>query len=93
MEHAKSLFIQSKLYDKLNCFLFQHFLSYLNSLRVREYCTAFHNLFHYFDRNITLTSDTGQQDANQKNKVKEKAVCRRYAALNLAALHYRFGHK
>ena len=74
-------------------FYTQHFLSYLNSLRVREYCTAFHNLFHYFDRNITLTAETAQQESSQKLKTKEKAVCRRYAALNLAALHYRFGHR
>lgn len=70
-----------------------HFLSYLNSLRVKEYCTAFHNLFHYFDRNIPLTTDTGQQETSQKKQNKEKAVCRRYASLNLAALHFRFGHK
>ncbi|KAL3872067.1 hypothetical protein ACJMK2_040023 [Sinanodonta woodiana] len=64
-----------------------HFLSYLNSLRVKEYCTAVHNLYHYFDRNMSL------MDSNSTNKGREEDVCRRYAALNLALLHYRFGHK
>jgi len=71
-------------------FQFQHFLSYLNSLRVREYCTALHNLFHYFDRKTTFTLD---QQGQGQGKHKEAEVHRRYAALNLAALHYRFGHK
>ncbi|XP_048245886.1 anaphase-promoting complex subunit 5-like isoform X1 [Haliotis rufescens] len=66
-----------------------HFLSYLNSLRVKEYCTAVHNLYHYFDRNANLTGET----TGQANKNREEDVCRRYAALNLAALQYRFGHK
>ncbi|KAK3604055.1 hypothetical protein CHS0354_028688 [Potamilus streckersoni] len=64
-----------------------HFLSYLNSLRVKEYCTAVHNLYHYFDRNVNL------METNSTNKGKEEDTCRRYAALNLALLHYRFGHK
>jgi len=73
-----------------NLLIFQHFLSYLNSLRVKEYCTALHNLFHYFDRKTTATFSKGQ---GQGRPNKEEEVHRRYAALNLAALHYRFGHK
>ncbi|XP_076090764.1 anaphase-promoting complex subunit 5-like [Mytilus galloprovincialis] len=65
-----------------------HFLSYLNSLRVKEYCTALHNLYHYFDRNTNIGSD-----GSSGNKNREEAVSRRYAALNLASLHYRFGHR
>ncbi|KAK7480276.1 hypothetical protein BaRGS_00028444 [Batillaria attramentaria] len=65
-----------------------HFLSYLNSLRVKEYCTAVHNLHHYFDRNSHLTGET-----TGGNKKLEEEVSRRYAALNLAALHFQFGHK
>nr|KAG5694543.1 hypothetical protein BaRGS_032488 [Batillaria attramentaria] len=64
-----------------------HFLSYLNSLRVKEYCTAVHNLHHYFDRNSHLTGET-----TGGNKKLEEEVSRRYAALNLAALHFQFGH-
>ncbi|XP_052222567.1 anaphase-promoting complex subunit 5-like isoform X3 [Dreissena polymorpha] len=67
-----------------------HFLSYLNSLRVKEYCTAVHNLFHYFDRKTIFTLNKGQVQVKGQ---KEGEVHRRYAALNLAALHYRFGHK
>ncbi|KAL4219240.1 Anaphase-promoting complex subunit 5 [Mactra antiquata] len=69
-----------------------HFLSYMNCLRVKEYCTAVHNSFHYFDRK-TGFSVNSEPKANNQNKPKEEEVHRRYAALNLAALHYRFGHK
>ena len=72
--------------------LFQHFLSYLNSLRVKEYCTALNNLFHYFDRKTSFTVEQTPPQQGQ-NKHKDEEVHRRYAALNLAALHYRFGHK
>ncbi|KAK7099099.1 anaphase-promoting complex subunit 5-like [Littorina saxatilis] len=65
-----------------------HFLSYLNNLRVKEYCTAVHNLYHYFDRNAQLT---GEATGNSKRP--EDEISRRYAALNLAALHFNFNHK
>jgi len=68
--------------------VFQHFLSYLNNLRVKEYCTAVHNLYHYFDRNAQLTGE-----ATGSAKRPEDEISRRYAALNLAALHFNFGHK
>ena len=68
--------------------MFQHFLSYLNNLRVKEYCTAVHNLYHYFDRNAQLTGE-----ATGSAKRPEDEISRRYAALNLAALHFNFGHK
>lgn len=79
-------------YVYINSFLFQHFLSYLNCLRVKEYCTAVHNSFHYFDRKTGVSVDPDPNPPSQ-NKQKEEEVHRRYAALNLAALHYRFGHK
>ncbi|XP_076471090.1 anaphase-promoting complex subunit 5-like isoform X2 [Babylonia areolata] len=65
-----------------------HFLSYLNNLRMREYCTAVHNLYHYFDRTTQLT---GELTGNAKRT--EDEVSRRYAALNLAALHFNFKHE
>ncbi|CAH1785514.1 unnamed protein product [Owenia fusiformis] len=65
-----------------------HFLSYLNNLRVNEYCGAINSLYHYFDRHQLTNPNAG-------SKVKEEDYGRsfRYAALNLAALHYRFGHR
>ncbi|KAJ8300146.1 hypothetical protein KUTeg_021665 [Tegillarca granosa] len=48
------------------------------------YCTSLHNLYHYFDRNTNIGGDS--------NKNPEDDISRRYAALNLAALHYRLGH-
>ena len=34
-----------------------HFLSYMNNLRLGEYCTALHNLYHYFDRKACAPND------------------------------------
>jgi hypothetical protein len=45
-------------------------------------------LYHYFDRNTNIGNDS-----SHGNKNKEEDVSRRYAALNLASLHYRFGHR
>ena len=67
-------------------FLFsQHYLSYLNCLRVREYCGAIDSLFHCFDRNTAIAA--GSNTIDDKNK------SFRYATLNLAILHAQFGQK
>lgn len=87
--------LQDKIMDMLKAnpdMAEAHFLSYLNSLRVKEYCTALHNLFHYFDRKTLFSVDQNQTQQGQ-NKPKDDEVHRRYAALNLASLHYRFGHR
>uniref|UniRef100_A0A8I6A0N5 Anaphase-promoting complex subunit 5 n=1 Tax=Rattus norvegicus TaxID=10116 RepID=A0A8I6A0N5_RAT len=67
-------------------FLFQHYLSYLNNLRVQDVFSSTHSLLHYFDR-LILTGAEGKSNG-------EEGYGRslRYAALNLAALHCRFGH-
>ena len=65
----------------------QHFLSYMNCLRLKEYCTAVHNLYHYFDRKACPPNDGTQ------GKKKGDDVAMRYAALNLASLQFRFGNK
>ncbi|XP_059168333.1 anaphase-promoting complex subunit 5-like [Physella acuta] len=66
-----------------------HFLSYINSLRVKEYCTAVHSLYHYFDRKACAVHDG---NVSKKKGVAEE-VAMRYAALNLASLQFRFGNK
>ncbi|XP_005090954.2 anaphase-promoting complex subunit 5 [Aplysia californica] len=66
-----------------------HFLSYMNSLRLREYCTALHNLYHYFDRKACTPNDGNPN----KKKGNGDEVAMRYAALNLASLQFRFGNK
>lgn len=56
-----------------------------------EYCTALQNLHHYFDRQLVAPPP-----ANAKNKPEEEVTLPRgfrYAALNLVALHFRFGHR
>lgn len=65
-----------------------HYLSYLNSLRVKEYCGAVHYLYHCFDRN-TLANQDNKPGANPDDIGRSF----RYAALNLAALHCKFGHR
>jgi anaphase-promoting complex subunit 5 len=71
------------------CLLFvQHYLSYLNCLRVKEFCGAIDSLLHCFDRN-SLISDSKGNNNNQE----EKSRAFRYAALNLAVLHAQFEHK
>lgn len=63
-----------------------HYLSYLNCLRVKEFCGAIDSLFHCFDRNSLSSESKG-------NNQEEKSRAFRYAALNLAVLHAQFGHK
>ena len=56
-----------------------HFLSFLNCMRVGELCGAIHSLYHSFDR-MGAAGD-------------EPSRGLRYAALSLASLHARFGHR
>ncbi|XP_014222514.1 anaphase-promoting complex subunit 5 [Trichogramma pretiosum] len=61
-----------------------HYLSYLNCLRVNEYCGALESLYHCFDRLTPVDNRPVSED---------KLRTFRYAALNLAALHAQFGYK
>ncbi|KAH0625596.1 hypothetical protein JD844_015178 [Phrynosoma platyrhinos] len=63
-----------------------HYLSYLNSLRVKDVFSSTHSLLHYFDR-LILTGAEGKSNGDEGY-----GRSLRYAALNLAALHCRFGH-
>lgn len=65
---------------------FQHFLSFLNCIRMKEFCGAQDSLYNCFDRTVfSITSNANAN--NEKNKTF------RYAALNRAAMHTQFGHK
>ncbi|XP_053225829.1 anaphase-promoting complex subunit 5 isoform X2 [Podarcis raffonei] len=63
-----------------------HYLSYLNGLRVQDVFSSTHSLLHYFDRLIL----TGAESKSNGDEGCGRSL--RYAALNLAALHCRFGH-
>ncbi|XP_066466020.1 anaphase-promoting complex subunit 5 isoform X1 [Tiliqua scincoides] len=63
-----------------------HYLSYLNSLRVQDVFSSTHSLLHYFDRLIL----TGAESKSNGDEGYGRSL--RYAALNLATLHCRFGH-
>ncbi|KAG7480620.1 hypothetical protein MATL_G00058120 [Megalops atlanticus] len=63
-----------------------HYLSYLNSMRVQDIFISTHSLLHYFDR-LILTGGEGKSNGDEGY-----GRSLRYAALNLAALHCRFGH-
>jgi len=81
-----ALFITSYKFNAFCSWFVQHYLSYLNCLRVKEFCGASDSLFHCFDRNSFVSDSKG-------NNQDEKSRGFRYAALNLAVLHAQFGHK
>ena len=69
---------------------FQHFLKYMNYLRVRECKASLDSLFSYFDRVFNVAGDSRSkvEDADSSGHHGY-----RYAALNVAAMAYRFGHR
>ncbi|TRY65613.1 hypothetical protein DNTS_015216 [Danionella cerebrum] len=83
----------AKLQDELNNilkfnpdFAEAHYLSYLNSLRVQDIYISTHSLLHYFDR-LILSSGEGKSNGDEGY-----GRSLRYAVLNIASLHCRFGH-
>lgn len=64
----------------------QHYLNYLNSMRVQDIFLSTHSLLHYFDR-LILSGNDGKSNGDEGY-----GRSLRYAALNLASLHCRFGH-
>ena len=71
-----------------------HYLSYMNCLRINEYCAAMDSLYHYYDRHQSVGSNGRCFSSITKPKLEETMQSKNlhYAALNLASLHYRFGH-
>ncbi|XP_051949650.1 anaphase-promoting complex subunit 5-like [Xyrauchen texanus] len=63
-----------------------HYLSYLNSMRVQDIYISTHSLLHYFDRLIL------SRTKRKNNGDESYGRSLRYAVLNLATLHCRFGH-
>ncbi|CAN9513509.1 unnamed protein product [Ophioblennius macclurei] len=63
-----------------------HYLNYLNSMRVQDIFLSTHSLLHYFDR-LILSGNEGKSNGDEGY-----GRSLRYAALNLASLHCRFGH-
>uniref|UniRef100_A0A8C6UJ96 Anaphase-promoting complex subunit 5 n=1 Tax=Neogobius melanostomus TaxID=47308 RepID=A0A8C6UJ96_9GOBI len=63
-----------------------HYLNYLNSMRVQDIFLSAHSLLHYFDR-LILSGSEGKSNGDEGY-----GRSLRYAALNLASLHCRFGH-
>ncbi|XP_044052959.1 anaphase-promoting complex subunit 5 [Siniperca chuatsi] len=63
-----------------------HYLNYLNSVRVQDIFLSAHSLLHYFDR-LILSGSEGKSNGDEGY-----GRSLRYAALNLASLHCRFGH-
>ncbi|KAM9393986.1 anaphase-promoting complex subunit 5 [Pholidichthys leucotaenia] len=63
-----------------------HYVNYLNSMRVQDIFLSAHSLLHYFDR-LILSGNEGKSNGDEGY-----GRSLRYAALNLASLHCRFGH-
>ena len=74
----------------LDCVI-QHYLSYLNGLRIGDYCSTLDSLYHYYDRCSSLTGSVGPQNKLTDEDVASRSY--RFAALGLAATHFRFGHR
>jgi len=72
----------------------QHYLSYLNHMRVGDYCRTLDSLYHYYDRCSSLTGQS-LLTADRTKLVDDEVASRsyRYAALGLAATQFRFGHR
>ncbi|XP_060802230.1 anaphase-promoting complex subunit 5 isoform X2 [Amyelois transitella] len=69
-----------------------HFLSFLNCIRMREFCGAQDSLYHCFDRTVFSVSNNNN-NVHNNNPCNDKNKNIRYAALNRAAMHTQFGHK
>lgn len=63
-----------------------HYVNYLNNMRVQDIFLSAHSLLHYFDR-LILSGNEGKSNGDEGY-----GRSLRYAALNLASLHCRFGH-
>ena len=68
----------------------QHYLSYLNYLRVQEYCGAVDSLYQYFDCQRAIADSSTSRSQQEEDSVSRGY---RYAILNMAALQYRFNHR
>ncbi len=70
-----------------------HYLNYLNSLRVNDFCSAVKSLYWSFDRGCQCSEifHNPEMDVEKLNEEADRGF--RYAALNLAALHANFGHQ
>ena len=69
-----------------------HFLACMNCLRLNEYVGAYEAMYHCFD--LKLQSSNGMTGQSQKDKHEDDSLkpMFRYASLNMASLHYHFGH-
>ena len=74
-----------------------HYLSYLNSLRIHDFCQAVKSLYWSSDRSCFQSESfycPENSQSNDNEKLSEDADRGfRYAALNLAAMHARFQHQ
>ncbi|XP_026757188.1 anaphase-promoting complex subunit 5 isoform X2 [Galleria mellonella] len=69
-----------------------HFLSFLNCIRMKEFCGAQDSLYNCFDRTVfSVTANNNNNNNNTSCNDRNKNF--RYAALNRAAMHTQFGHK
>ena len=75
-------------------FLFQqHYATFLNCLRAKEFKGALDSLYHYFDQQQWHRESAIKIASSSEGTEPERCHRFRYAALNLAALHCQFGHR
>lgn len=74
----------------------QHYASFFNSLRAKEFKKALDSLYHYFEQQQWQGESAfhANKPAGESEETEAERCHRfRYAALTLAALHCRFGHR
>lgn len=72
-----------------------HYVSFLNCLRTMEFKEALDSLYHYFEQQQSWQGESAANKIVGDSEETEAERCHRfrYAALILAALHCRFGHR
>lgn len=89
--------LQKKIQELLQSnpdFAEAHFLSYMNYLRLHEYCGALGSLYEYFDQCQVLQGPPSSSSRSKTNTEDDVHIRNhRYAALNVAAMEFRFGHR
>ena len=71
----------------------QHYATFLNCLRAKEFKGALDSLYHYFDQQQWHRESAIKIASSSEGTEPERCHRFRYAALNLAALHCQFGHR
>lgn len=88
----------NEIIDDIPIYTQAHALTYLNSLRVRDFFSSLDSYHHAYDQSscretvatVSTNNDSGQPPSENHFKGTNKGL--QYSSLNLAILHMQFGH-